>query len=187
MLDTWTRHPQPAWIRNGDRTNRPLNWPGAIIRHRAIHEAGHAVAMLALGRTVDRIWITDEHTTGTGHEGQVEFTWALQRGEDEQLAAMLAAGERTANMWLHVTSRWTKDTAWAAERGALSDRTQLFNVLGGTDRTERDLWEWACQAADRLLTGRWQMVGALADALLASPTLRLERGQINAIAARHKP
>ena len=133
----------------------------------ALHEAGHAVAALALG-------ISIESARASEYGGETRFF--VTPAEIPPAAALVVsvAGAAAEQLAVGATDVADDDRAWA-ERSAF----ELVPDLDGLD----DVLERAKAVALELLTHRWRMVNAVALALLQAGGNRVSGEELG----RHCP
>ncbi|MFF6866677.1 hypothetical protein [Streptomyces ardesiacus] len=163
----WTWHPEP----HVNRIYEPFN-DHQLRTHGAYHEAGHTIAALTAGLTVDAIHLAPSGQGDMFHSvisGTI-FRWT-------HYVTMLAAGERAADRWLRESGLWTEERAWSVERGARTDRATAiaFAAKHGEQLTLTahpwDGWTQICSYADGRLNTHWERVVRLADALAQNGSL----------------
>ncbi|MEW1911540.1 hypothetical protein AB0442_24355 [Kitasatospora sp. NPDC085895] len=166
----FTRHPVPDLP--GETTLcQVLSLPDAELRRGiAVHEAGHAVVLLALGIPIETIAIG---SPDDDVDGFVRVA-GTHRAALDDLLVMCAAGERAQDRWLREAGLWSPTRAWAVELLARHDRDRAADAVRITYDTEltfgtgddptRDLaalHRYTDHALDRL----WPRVLNVAEAL----------------------
>jgi hypothetical protein len=136
---------------------------------RAVHEAAHAVAVLACGGHLHsaRMTITAELRPGEpSDEGTVGGqVLGCNVPDGRALAVFTGAGERAEDRWLRESGLWTPTRAAGVELGAYSDRRALLldnpHIGFGTGQDYVSVHD----LADHFLGEHWSLVLAVADAL----------------------
>jgi hypothetical protein len=162
-----TRNPVPAWACNSDDLLRTLT-DEQRDRMRAIHEAGHAVAVLATGGYVHHAWIhtTRELQTASGQQHVTGRTEACGVSNGRDFVTTMAAGERAEERWLHDTGLWTSDIAVGVEYGAYSDRLEILRLNPGLGfQGGAGDFLIVHQLADQFLAEHWNAVTTVAAVL----------------------
>jgi hypothetical protein len=166
-----TRHPEPEhWF---DKWAVEAFTEQEKLRSTAVHEAAHAVLLAVAGVPVLSVTVrTMTEAVGSTPSGET------QRGpfrvQLRDLLVGLCAGERAEERWLHETSLWNAQRAWAAERSAHGDRQEVDDFIhqaSGLYLTYRSTGKWNDLAelhdhTDRALTDHWRSITALAEALV---------------------
>ncbi|MFF4345566.1 hypothetical protein ACFY00_37370 [Kitasatospora sp. NPDC001540] len=135
----------------------------------AVHEAAHAVAVLAGRGRLHHVQLSTlspdpvvDGSSGTTH-------WDAPLPTDEAFAAVLGAGERAADRWLREARLWTPERAVAVETGVWADRTALLDSASpcmlGFGEGAVDYFA-VHDLADTLLEPHWPAVTTLADHLV---------------------
>lgn len=139
----------------------------------AIHEAAHAVAVLASRAHIHHAKIRplpqlkaglEATSTGTssGHVFGCNFS------DGQGFAVYLGAGERAEDRWLTEQQLWTPRRAAGIELGACGDRQQLIaanpHVGFGADHND---YRVVHDLADQFIHRYWQAITDVADALTA--------------------
>ena len=120
----------------------------------AVHEAGHATALLALGRTPQSVSI---HSCGRS-DGNCTFSVADMSSFEQMI--VLATGPAAMNKALrHLFTDSLHMTA--------TDRRDFKTISGGNEHLEVQALASACA----IIAGRWDDVSAIAAALMAHETL----------------
>ena len=130
---------------------------------RAIHEAGHAVTVLAGRGHLHSVEIVKG--VATTEEGGVTRACSLSDGH--AYAIFSAAGERAADRWLREAGLWTPARAVSNEVAARGDRVSFLAInphvgFGDKDVDYRVVHDLADQAVDLY----WREIGVIADALM---------------------
>ncbi|MEU3565406.1 hypothetical protein [Kitasatospora sp. NPDC006786] len=128
----------------------------------AVHEAGHAVAILAAGGNVHRARLSpDDPDVGGAVEG-------CGLADGPAYAAFAGAGERAADRWLREAGLWTPGRATAVEIGARTDRRRLLrlNPHIGFGAEGRQDYRTVHDVADDVLDRHWAAVTVVAAALV---------------------
>lgn len=152
-----TRHRSPDNCEPGiDLTGRQLDYL------RAVHEAGHAVAVL-LGKahlhSVEIVIGLADDETG----GEVQ---ACNLADGHAYAVFCAAGERAADRWLREAGLWTSARAVANEVGARGDRRQFLVINPHVGFGDRELdYRIVHDLADQALDPHWAAVLSVAAQL----------------------
>lgn len=151
---------------------------------RAVHEAAHAVAVLAGGGYVHDAWITETSVlrasapTDSGTvSGQVRCC-NLPGGTEN--AVFFGAGERAEDRWLRENGLWASDIAAGVELGACGDRRALLELNPHVGFGTGQDYVIVHDIADHFLSENWASVLTLADALAAR--LRLDGAEVAALA-----
>lgn len=139
------------------------------------HEAAHAVVYMAAGHTLESITI--HPVPSRGNKATVVKNGG--NGPWQEFAVCFAIGERAADRRLREMGLWTPTRAWAMERLAGDDRALTANVVAevfGRDMTygvsdEPSDYSWICNRADEALDKRWRQIRALAQYLVAHPSV----------------
>jgi len=137
----------------------------------AYHEAGHAVAALALGRPVDRVSVVgDARWLGVCHFGKAVFRPSEDWVEREMLIALGG---------IAAEARRTEDYAWDAADRDYRYAYELALDRGGGPRQAERLLRRALAKVEHLLAREvnWRTVERLAAELL-------RRGEVSGRAAR---
>jgi hypothetical protein len=129
----------------------------------AIHEAGHAVVLLARGGHVHYTELRHGTFEHGAYDGRVDV---CSIGSGNNAAAFFGAGERAMDRRLRETGLWTPYRGMVAEVGAYADRQEFLTSqpdLGFGDkpidyRTVHDM-------ADAALDTHWSAVLRVAEAL----------------------
>lgn len=151
---------------------------------RAVHEAAHAVAVLAGGGYVHdaRMMTTAEMRAHKPSDQGVKS--GEVRGcnvpSGFALAAFIGAGERAEDRWLREQGLWTSTLAAGVEMGAYGDRRALLrdnpHIGFGTGQD----YVIVHDLADHFLSWHWTRVLAVAGELAAR--LRLDGDEVAALA-----
>jgi hypothetical protein len=142
----------------------------------ALHEAGHAVATLTFGRRVQSIGCTPII-------GRCELDYFVDGVWGPDWGTEITEPMRTATL-CNVTIKQAGNAAELLAFGnselGLTDNVQCLNILTGLypDRSKPRVWQRALKAAfdgcaeraKEILTERWSVVLAIAEALLSNPT-----------------
>jgi hypothetical protein len=163
-----TRNYAPDYGSNSDAYLGTLTYEQQDVL-RAVHEAAHAVAVLAGGGHVHDAWIktTAELRTlepsDTGiKSGAVK---ACNLIDPTAVAVFLGAGERAEDRWLRENELWTSALAAGIELGACGDRKVLLqsnpHVGFGTGQD----YVIVHDLADHLLSEHWDRVLTVAGSL----------------------
>ncbi|MFF2549290.1 hypothetical protein ACFVUY_42950 [Kitasatospora sp. NPDC058063] len=128
----------------------------------AVHEAGHAVAVLAAGGHLHRARLMPDDLDVDGAVEGCGLT------DGRAYAAFAGAGERAADRWLRESGLWTPGRAVAVEIGARGDRRELLklNPHIGFGDDERQDYRIVHDLADALLDQHWEAVTTVAAALM---------------------
>lgn len=137
---------------------------------RAIHEAGHAVAVL-LGRGHLH---SAEIVIGNPNAETGGVVQACNLADGHAYAIYSAAGERAADRWLREAGLWTPEGAIANEVAAWSDRQQFLAINPHVGFGDRQVdYRVVHDLADQALGQHWAAVERVADQLV-------QRGHLNA-------
>ncbi|MFF2123526.1 OB-fold nucleic acid binding domain-containing protein [Kitasatospora sp. NPDC058184] len=129
----------------------------------AVHEAGHAVAALAVSAHLHYVLVG-----AVAHNASARgYTEACGLARGRALAAYCGAGERAADRWLRENGLWTPVRGVAVELEAAGDRRTYREhhpdvSFGGTGPDYRGVHD----AADAVLDRYWPAVRAVAAALV---------------------
>lgn len=131
---------------------------------RAIHEAGHAVAVLTgRGHLHSAQIVTGQATT---EEGGV--TRACHMNDGHAYAIFSAAGERAADRWLRESGLWTPERAVANEVAAHGDRRSFLAINPHVGFGDKEVdYRHVHDLADQALDTHWTAITAVADVLAA--------------------
>lgn len=175
----YTRNPPPrAWSRDGASVADMLNLTDADLRRCvAYHEAGHVVVGHRAGIPIMSATISADSDGGQTDVGDVRVAVGL-----DLWAAFLAAGEVALTRWLQRVGLLTPARAWAVEMGAIEDRRNLEEAVGGAttpmlvgygSNASDHVISYAdvCEAARRRMWMRWHEVEAVAEQLYRSGSL----------------
>lgn len=165
-----TRNYAPDYGPNSDAYLRTLSYAQRDVL-RAVHEAAHAVAVLACGGYVHDVQImttaelrTHELSDSGTVSGQVR---ACNLPDGTGVAVYLGAGERAEDRWLRENGLWTSTLAAGVELGAYGDRKALLlgnpHVGFGTGQD----YVIVHDLADHFLSEHWTRVLAVAGELAA--------------------
>lgn len=144
---------------------------------RAIHEAAHAVIVLAGGRHLHHAQI-ETHDSTTDHGGVTE---ACGLDDGNLFAAFSGAGERANDRWLRETGLWTPRLAVAVESGARGDRAQFLQINPHVGFGDREVDYLAVHdLADQAIDRHWAAITTVADALVTN--IRMEGDAIASLA-----
>ncbi|MET8608907.1 hypothetical protein ABZV92_35785 [Streptomyces rubiginosohelvolus] len=136
----------------------------------AVHESAHAVVYMAAGYQVGEIALHEPGDQSYGGRAHVKYLAAS--GPWLDWAVTCAAGERAEIRWMRETGRWSSDRAWAAERLAWRDRSQVGEAYRSCHSREltfdgdHDDWgdyAWVMDRTDEALDLVWDRVLTLAD------------------------
>ena len=146
----------------GDSDARLNLTPTQLDYLRAIHEAGHAVAVLIGNAHLHSAEIVtglaDDETGGVVH--------ACNLADGHAYAVFSAAGERAADRWLHEAALWTPERAVANEAAAHGDRTSFLAINPHVGFGDKEVdYRIVHDLADQALNTHWAAVTAVADAL----------------------
>lgn len=140
---------------------------------RAIHEAGHAVAVLSGQGHLHSAQI--EQGEHEGDNGGVVYACNLRDGH--AYATYSAAGERAADHWMRETGLWTPRRAVVNEVAARSDRQSFLAINPNVGFGDREVdYRVVHDLADQFVNQHWDAITAVADALTSH--LHLTGGQI---------
>lgn len=163
-----TRHPVPHWVEDIDGPLSALTDEQQDAM-RAVHEAAHAVAILAAGGYVHQVWIRrTADLRATDAEGsQIGGNAAGCNVSDGlDFVTVMGAGERAEDRWLRETDRWTPVLALGVEFGAYTDRRAILDLnpglgfCGGSGD-----FQVVHEVADRFVDEHWERITAVACAL----------------------
>ncbi|MFD9078219.1 hypothetical protein [Streptomyces erythrochromogenes] len=164
----YTRTPPPAtWT---DTESASAYTPQERTLNSAVHEAAHAVLYMAEGYRIGGI--TLHAPDDDGHTGQAEVEYLPASGPWLGHVLAFAAGERAEVRWLWGTGRWTMARAWAAERLAWRDRSQVAHTLKtchdreltfNGDHQDWADYAWIMDRTDEALDPLWERILTLAD------------------------
>lgn len=130
---------------------------------RAIHEAGHAVAVL-IGRAHLH---SAEIVTGEAVTEEGGVVHACNLADGHGYAVFSAAGERASDRWLREAGLWTPERAVANEVGARSDRQQFLAINTHVGFGDREVdYRYIHDLADQALDRHWEAVVRVADELV---------------------
>ncbi|MFC8065496.1 hypothetical protein [Streptomyces sp. NPDC057293] len=131
---------------------------------RAIHEAGHAVAvLLGRGHLHSAEIVIGDVDAETG--GVVQ---ACNMADGHGYAIYSAAGERAVDRWLREAGLWTPEGAIANEVAAWSDRAQFLEINPHVGFGDREVdYRVVHDLADQALDQHWTAVGRVADRLVS--------------------
>ncbi|MFH9574212.1 hypothetical protein ACH4MG_27190 [Streptomyces sp. NPDC017454] len=137
---------------------------------RAIHESGHAVAVL-LGRGHLH---SAEIVLGDADAETGGVVYACNMADGHGYAIYSAAGERAADRWLREAGLWTPEGAIANEVAAWSDREQFMAINPHVGFGDRQVdYRVVHDLADEALDQHWTAVVRVADQLV-------QRGHLDA-------
>ncbi|MCX4232032.1 hypothetical protein [Streptomyces ortus] len=135
---------------------------------RAIHEAGHAVAVLLGGGHLHSAEIAIGEADGD-HGGVVH---ACNLADGHAYAAYSAAGERAADRWMREAGLWTPKRAVINEVAARGDRRQFLTINPHVGFGDREVdYLVVHDLADAALDRHWAAVVRVADRLVQEPRL----------------
>lgn len=160
-----TRHRSPDRAEPGiDLSSRQLDYL------RAVHEAGHAIAvLLGKGHLHSAEIVVGVADDATG--GEVR---ACNLADGHAYAVFSAAGERAADRWLREAGLWTPARAVANEVGARGDRQQFLAINPHVGFGDRDVnYRVVHDLADQALDPHWTAITRVADQLA-------QRGRLDA-------
>lgn len=130
---------------------------------RAVHEAGHAVAVL-LGRAHLH---SAEIVTGKPVTEEGGVVHACNLADGHAYAVFSAAGERASDWWLREAGLWTPERAVANEVGARGDRHQFLAINAHVGFGDREVdYRYIHDLADQALDRHWEAVVRVADELV---------------------
>lgn len=166
-LDYPTRHPVPAWAEDRGESLLSSLTDAQRDQMRAVHEAAHAVGILAGGGYLHQAWIRttpDVRAAGIGSIAGRVNGCAMRSGLD--VAIMSGAGERAEDRWLHETGLWSPAVAVGVEYGAYSDRLEVLalNPTLGFDGGACD-YLVVHHLADTFVAAHWDAITAVAPVL----------------------
>lgn len=166
-----TRHPAPAGAVYSGEYLGDLTY-GQRDHLRAVHEAAHAVAILAAGGCVHEVWtsLTEDLRGQDPSDSGVIGGRTDGCGLPDALAFVVfqGAGERAEDRWLRERALWTPSRAVGVELGAYGDRQGLLHhnphIGFGTGT---DDYLVVHHLADEFLAQHWHAVLAVAEPLAA--------------------
>lgn len=130
----------------------------------AIHEAGHAIAILTGGGHLHSATI--RAIPNKPNAGGLTDGCNLVDENGHTFAAFSGAGERAIDRWLREEGLWTPERAVAAEIGARGDRRSFLNLNPHVGYGDRDVdYRVVHDLADTALDQHWPAVVRVADAL----------------------
>lgn len=135
---------------------------------RAIHEAGHAVAVLLGGAHLHSAEIVIGEADGD-HGGVVHV---CNLADGHAYAAYSAAGERAADRWMREAGLWTPKRAVINEVAARGDRRQFLAINPHVGFGDREVdYRYVHDLADQALDRHWGAVVRVADRLVQEQRL----------------
>lgn len=152
------------------------------IEDRAWHEAGHAVARLALGLRVEFVFVREDYTPEGGLTGHYEADAVALYRADRELYRKTMRLVKLAGDIVDIRRR-----VWAGHH-----IEALLRELGATDplhpspeiNAEFDRW-W--RETHELVGSHWLAIGRLAEAILVSPDQCLRDLPLEYLAVLEKP
>jgi hypothetical protein len=165
-----TRNPVPSFAVNSNDCLDSLTYGQRDVL-RAVHEAAHAVAILAASGYVHDVmirttaWLQGQPATGAGVVGGEARGCNFPGGP--AFVTVLTAGERAEDRWLRENGLWTSTLAAGVELGARGDRLTILTAnphigfgTGQDYSTVHDL-------GDRFVDEHWTRILAVAEALVS--------------------
>jgi hypothetical protein len=138
--------------------------PAPLDYVRAIHEAGHALAILIGRGHLHSARITKGPSTT--REGGFTDGCNLTDANGHAFAVFTAAGERAADRWLREAGLWTPQRAVAVEVGAYGDRQNFLRANSHVGYGDRQIdYSVLHDLADAALDEHWAATVRVAEAL----------------------